>query len=78
MGRTTQLSKEKRQLITTIRQEDQSVHKILRTLKVSPSTAANAVMKLALIRITPGDEDQELPPLQRLNSLTLPATEMDT
>ena len=78
MARTTQLSKEKRQSIITLRQEGQSIRKISRTLNVSSSAVAkttNAMMKLAFMRTTPGQEDQELPLLQKISSLELPASE---
>ena len=77
MARTTQLSKEKQQSIITLRQEGQSSRKISRTLNVSSSAVAktNAMMKLALMRTAPGQEDQELPLLQKISSLELPASE---
>ena len=52
--------------------EGQSIRNISRTLKVSSST----VMKLHLMRTTTGKEEPELPLLQRISSLDLPASEM--
>jgi hypothetical protein len=50
-----------------------------RTLKVSSSAVkkpSSAMMKLALMRTTTGKEDPELPLLQRISSLELPASEI--
>ena len=68
MARTAQISKEKQQFI---------IH--LRTLKVSSSAvekSSSAMMKLALMRTATGKEDPELPLLQRISSLELPASEI--
>ena len=43
MARTTQISKEKRQPIITLRHEGQSILKISRTLKVASSAVAKSV-----------------------------------
>ena len=45
MARTTQLSKEKRQSIITLRQEGQSSRKISRTLNVSSSAVAKTIKR---------------------------------
>ena len=45
MARTTQLSKEKRQFIITLRHEGQSIRKISRTLKVSSSAVAKPIKR---------------------------------
>lgn len=45
MARTTQLSKEKRQFIITLRQEGQSIRKISRTLNVSSSAVAKTIKR---------------------------------
>lgn len=66
MARTTQLSKEKRQLVITLRHEGKL--KISRTLNVS-SSCKNAMMKLALMRTASGKENQELHLLHRVSSL---------
>ena len=57
------------------------MQKMTRTLKVSTSAVAktiNAMMELALLRTTTGNEDPELPLLQRLSSLELPVSENAT
>jgi transposase len=43
MARTAQISKEKRQSITTLRREGQSIRNISRTFNVSSSTVANTI-----------------------------------
>ena len=45
MARTTQLSKEKRQSIITLRHEGQSIQKISRTLKVPSSVVAKTIKR---------------------------------
>jgi transposase len=45
MARTTQISKEKRQSIITLRYEDQSIWKMSRTLKVSSSAVAKTIKR---------------------------------
>ena len=45
MERTTQLSKEKRESIITLRHEDQSIWKILRTLNVSSSAVTKTIKR---------------------------------
>ena len=72
MARTAQISKEKRQSIITLRHEGQSIWKISRTSQ-KPSSA---MMTLALMRTATGKEDQELPMLQRVISLELPASQI--
>uniref|UniRef100_A0A8C8CSB4 Transcription initiation factor TFIID subunit 6 n=1 Tax=Oncorhynchus tshawytscha TaxID=74940 RepID=A0A8C8CSB4_ONCTS len=56
-----------------------SICKISRTLKLSSSAVANSavdMMKLALMRTATGKGDPELPLLQRISSLELPASEI--
>ena len=50
--------------------------KISRTLKVQSQKPSSAVMKLALVRTATGKENPELPLLQRIRSLDLPASEI--
>ena len=57
----------------TVRHERQSIRKLSRPLKVSSSGVAT--MKLALMRTATGKEDPELPLLQRISSLEVPALE---
>lgn len=45
MAKTTQLSKEKRQFIITLKNEGQSIRKISRTLKVSASAVAKTIKR---------------------------------
>ena len=71
MERTAQISKEKRQSIITWRHEGQSMGKIVQSQKPS-----SAMMKLALIRTATGKEDPQLPLLERIRLLELPASEM--
>jgi hypothetical protein len=50
-----------------------------KTLKVSSSAVAkpsSAMMKLALMRTATGKEDPELPLLQRISSVELPAQKL--
>ena len=44
--------------------------------KCSREKPSNAIIKLALMRITTGKEDPELPLLQRISLLELPASEI--
>ena len=76
MARTAQISKEKQQSVT-LRHKGQSIQNISRTMKVSSSAQkpSRAMMKLALMRTATGTEDPELPLLQRISSLELPASE---
>ena len=62
MIRTAQISKEKQQSIITLRHEGQSTWKISRTL--------------ARMRTATRKEDPELPLLQKITSLELPASEI--
>ena len=81
MSRTVQTSKEKWQSIITLRHEGKSIRNISRTLNVSKRAVAkpsSAMMKLALMRTATGMEDPELPLLQRIRSLKLPASEIAT
>ena len=72
MARTAQIRKEKRQSIITIRHEGQSIRKfqeLWKFLQVQSIKPSNTAMKLSLMRTATGMEDQELPLLQRINSL---------
>ena len=73
MARTAQISKEKQQSIT-LRDEGQSIWKISRTLKAQSQKPSSTMMKLALRRTATGMENPELPLLQRISSLELPAS----
>ena len=63
MARTAQISKEKQQSIITLKHEGQSMWK-------------SAMMKLFLMRTATGNEDPELPLLQRISSLELTARQI--
>ena len=76
MARTAQISKEKQQSIITLRYEGQSTRNISRTLKVQSQDPSRSMMKLALMRTATEMEDPELPLLQRISSLELPASEI--
>ena len=78
MARTAQISKEKQQSIITLRHEGQSIQKMSRTLKVQLQKSSSSIMKLALMRTTTGKKDPELPLLQRISSLELPASEIES
>jgi hypothetical protein len=49
---------------------------LLKFLEVQSQKPLSAMMKLALMRTAAGKEDPELPLLQRIRSLKLPASEM--
>jgi hypothetical protein len=72
MARTAQIRKEKRQSIITLRHEGQS----MRYLQMQSQKPSSAMMKLALMRTATGKADPELPLLQRIHSLELPASEI--
>ena len=79
MARAAQIRKEKWQSIITLRHEGQSMWKISWTLKflqVPLQKPSSAMMKLALMRTATGKEGPELPLLQRISSLKLPASEI--
>ena len=52
------------------------MRKISTTLKVQSQKPSNAMMKLSLMRTATRKEDPELPLLQRISSLELPASEI--
>jgi hypothetical protein len=66
MARTAQVSKEKRQSIITLRHEGQLIWNILRSLTVSSSVVSKTIKR----------SDPELPLLQRISSVELPASEI--
>ena len=76
MARTAQISKVKWQSIITLRQEGQSIRKMSSTLTVQTHKPSSAMMKLAFMRTATVKEDAELPLLQRISSLELPASEI--
>ena len=49
---------------------------LLKFIQVQSQKPSSAMMKLALMRTATGMEDPELPLLQRINSLELPASEI--
>ena len=79
MARKKQLSKEKRVAIITLRNEGQSVRKIGKTLKVSPSAVAKTIKRYkesGSHEDPPGKEDQESPLLRRISLSESPASEI--
>ena len=78
MARKAQIIKEKRQSIT-LRHEDQSIRNISRTLKYSSSAVAKTIKcydETGSHEFATGMEDPDLPLLQRISSLELPASEI--
>ena len=70
MAKTAQITKDKRQSIITLRHED------MKFLQVQSQKPSSAMMKLSLMGTATGKEDPELPLLQRISSLELPASEI--
>ena len=75
MARTAKISKEKRQSTITLR-HGQSIQELWKFLQVQSQKPSSAMMKLALMRTATGKLDPEVPLLQRISSLELPASEM--
>ena len=79
MARTGQINKEKWQSIITFRHEGSqsgTFQKLWKFLQVQSQKTSRAMMDLSLMRTATGKEDPELPLLQRISSLELPASEI--